>query len=98
MGSIDLNDSGTITMPDVLLFLKSITDDLSEDNIERMFDGLEHSKNKTKTVNFEEFKEVMTSLTENGWNRNNQEKEEMNDAGIKESCQTYKGQIWDRRR
>ena len=76
----------------------------------------------------------MTSLTENGWNRNNQEKEEMNDAeikalfdmidkdksgsltmrvnyqglffrtlvhnfaGSKESCQTYKGQIWDRRR
>ena len=54
--SIDLNDSGTITMPDVLLFLKSITDDLSEENIERMFDGLDHSKNKTKTVNFEEFK------------------------------------------
>ena len=38
----------------MVLFLKSITDDLSEENIEKIFDGLDETGDKS--IDFEEFK------------------------------------------
>ena len=43
-------------MPEVVLFLKSITDDISTDNIEKIFDGLDDSGDRS--IDFEEFKVV----------------------------------------
>ena len=52
--SIDCDGSGSLTLPEVVLFLKSITDDLSEENIEKIFDGLDETGDKS--IDFEEFK------------------------------------------
>ena len=41
-------------MPEVVLFLKSITDDISTENIEKIFDGLDDSGDRS--IDFEEFK------------------------------------------
>ena len=38
----------------MILFLKSLTDDLSEENIEKIFEGLDDSGDKS--IDFEEFK------------------------------------------
>ena len=52
--SIDCDGSGSLTLPEVVLFLKCITDDLSEENIEKIFDGLDETGDKS--IDFEEFK------------------------------------------
>ena len=52
--SIDHDGSGSLTLPEVILFLKSLTDDLSEENIEKIFNGLDETGDKT--IDFEEFK------------------------------------------
>ena len=52
--SIDSDGSGVLTMPEVVLFLKSITDDISTENIEKIFDGLDDSGDRS--IDFEEFK------------------------------------------
>ena len=44
-------------MPEVVLFLKSITDDISEENVEKIFDGLDDSGDQS--IDFEEFKVEM---------------------------------------
>jgi Ca2+-binding EF-hand superfamily protein len=41
--TIDFDGSGSLTLPEVVLFLKSITDDISEENIEKIFEGLDAS-------------------------------------------------------
>ena len=43
-------------MPEVVLFLKSITDDISEENIEKIFEGIDTSGDKV--VDLEEFKVI----------------------------------------
>ena len=54
--SIDSDGSGVLTMPEVVLFLKSITDDISTENIEKIFDGLDDSGDRS--IDFEEFKVI----------------------------------------
>ena len=52
-----MDGSGILTMPEVVLFLKSVTDDISDENIERMekiFMCLDDSGDKR--VDFQEFK------------------------------------------
>ena len=44
-------------MPEIVLFLKSITDDISEENVEKIFDGLDDSGDQS--IDFEEFKVKM---------------------------------------
>ena len=51
---IDTDKSGSLSMEEVLLYLKSITDDISEENIEKIFEGIDTSGDKV--VDFEEFK------------------------------------------
>ena len=51
--SIDRDSSGNLNLKEVLLFLKSITDDLSEDNIEKIFKKLD--SNADKNIDFDEF-------------------------------------------
>ena len=57
--SIDSDDSGSLSLPEVVLFLKSITDDISEENIEKIFESLDSSGDRV--VDFEEFKVLIIS-------------------------------------
>ena len=52
--TIDCDGSGILTLPEVVLFLKSITDDISEENIEKIFEGLDAYGDRV--VDFDEFK------------------------------------------
>merc|ERR1712002_1253445 len=54
-------------MEEVLLYLKSITDDMSEENLEKIFQGIDSSGDQV--VDFDEFKTVLGQLTEKGWNK-----------------------------
>ena len=56
--SIDSDGSGSLSLPELILHLKSITDDISEENIERIFEGIDASGDKV--VDFEEFKVIKT--------------------------------------
>ena len=51
---IDTDKSGSLSLEEVLLYLKSITDDISEENIEKIFEGIDTSGDKV--VDFDEFK------------------------------------------
>merc|ERR1711992_412981 len=64
---IDTDGSGSLSLEEVVLYLKSITDDISEDNIQKIFEGIDTSGDKA--VDFEEFKEVMGLLSQKGWNK-----------------------------
>ena len=63
---IDIDNSGSLSLEEVVLYLKSITDDISEDNIEKIFEGIDTSGDKV--VDLEEFK-VKSCITIN-MNRN----------------------------
>ena len=54
--TIDSDGSGSLSLPEVILQLKSITDGISEENIERIFEGIDASGDKV--VDFEEFKVI----------------------------------------
>ena len=51
---IDSDKSGNLSLEEVVLYLKSITDDISVENIEKIFEGLDDSGDKS--IDFEEFK------------------------------------------
>ena len=51
---IDTDGSKSLSLGEVILFLKSITNDISEENIEKIFDNLD--KSGDRSVDFEEFK------------------------------------------
>ena len=59
--SIDVDNDYSLSLSEVVTFLKSITDDLSTDNIERIFDSLDQSGDRS--VDFTEFKVNKTSYT-----------------------------------
>ena len=50
---IDTDGSNSLNLMEVVLFLKSITDDLSDENIETIFNRLDIDGNKD--IDFEEF-------------------------------------------
>ena len=52
--SIDIDSDGALCLSEVITFLKSITDDLSIDNIEKIFNSLD--KSGDRSVDFDEFK------------------------------------------
>ena len=52
--SIDVDNDHSLCLHEVVTFLKSITDDLSTDNIEKIFDSLDQSGDRS--VDFTEFK------------------------------------------
>jgi Ca2+-binding EF-hand superfamily protein len=58
--TIDSDGSGSLSLTELILHLKSITDDISEENIERIFEGIDASGDKV--VDFEEFKVIKTKL------------------------------------
>ena len=49
-----MDNDYSLSLSEVVTFLKSITDDLSTDNIERIFDSLDQSGDRS--VDFTEFK------------------------------------------
>ena len=51
---IDSDKSGSLSLEEVVLYLKSITDDVSEENIAKIFEGIDTSGDKM--VDFDEFK------------------------------------------
>ena len=51
---IDIDGSNNLSLKEVVLYFKSITDDLSDDNIKRIFDTFDI--NEDKTLDFDEFK------------------------------------------
>ena len=52
--SIDTDKSGSLSLNEVVTYLKSITDDISEENVKIIFEGLDTSGNQK--VDLEEFK------------------------------------------
>ena len=52
--SIDVDNDHSLSLAEVVTFLKSITDDLSTENIENIFDSLDQSGDRS--VDFTEFK------------------------------------------
>ena len=52
--TIDCDGSGSLSLSEVVLFLKSITDDISDENIGKIFEGLDASGDRV--VDFDEFK------------------------------------------
>ena len=52
--SIDVDNDHSLCLAEVVTFLKSITDDLSTENIENIFDSLDQSGDRS--VDFKEFK------------------------------------------
>ena len=52
--SIDIDQDESLCLSEVVTFLKSITDDLSTENIEKIFDSLDSSGDRS--VDFSEFK------------------------------------------
>ena len=58
--AIDKDKSNTLTLGEVILFLTSITDDLSEENIEKIFNDIDDSGDKI--IDFIEFKVDIYSL------------------------------------
>ena len=50
---IDRNHSGNLDLQETILFFKSITDDISDENIESIFNTLDTDGNKV--IDFEEF-------------------------------------------
>lgn len=51
---IDTDGSKSLSLGEIILFLKSITNDISEENIEKIFNNLD--KSGDRSVDFEEFK------------------------------------------
>lgn len=56
---IDADGSGSLSQEEVITYLKSITDDISEENVKTIFEGLDTSGDKK--VDLEEFR-VLTYL------------------------------------
>ena len=54
-----MDNDHSLCLSEVVTFLKSITDDLSTDNIEKIFDSLDQSGDRS--VDFKEFKVNQTS-------------------------------------
>ena len=51
---IDTDGIKSLSLGEIILFLKSITNDISEENIEKIFNNLD--KSGDRSVDFEEFK------------------------------------------
>ena len=54
---IDVDGSDTLSLKEVVLYLKSITDNLSEENIENIFSRVDAGQNKT--IDLIEFKVIL---------------------------------------
>ena len=52
--TIDCDGSGSLSLSEVVLFLKSITDDITDENIGKISEGLDASGDRV--VDFDEFK------------------------------------------
>merc|ERR1719410_1533754 len=63
--SIDVDNDKELSLSEVVTFLKSITDDLSTDNIVKIFNSLDRSGDRS--VDFKEFKGVMIEIQNAGW-------------------------------
>ena len=57
--SIDTDNDGSLCLSEVITFLKSITDDLSIENIEKIFNSLDRSGDRA--VDFPEFRVTIES-------------------------------------
>ena len=59
---IDKDNSGGLDLKEVLLFMKALTDDLSEENITAIFENLD--MDQSNTIDFEEFMVDTTMISD----------------------------------
>ena len=52
--TIDVDNNGSLSLKEIVLFLKSVLDDICDENIKNIFNSLDN--NEDKMVDFEEFK------------------------------------------
>ena len=52
--TIDVDDNGNLSLKEVVIFLKGVMDDISEENMRNIFQNLD--KNEDHMIDFEEFK------------------------------------------
>ena len=57
---IDIDGSDTLSLAEVVVYLKSITDNLSEENIENIFNKVDTDQNKT--IDLIEFKVILNCV------------------------------------
>ena len=59
---IDKDNSGCLDLKEVILFMKALTDDLSEENITAIFENLD--MDQSNTIDFEEFMVDTTMISD----------------------------------
>ena len=52
--TIDVDTNGSLSLKEIVVFLKSVLDDICDENIKNIFNSLDN--NEDKMVDFEEFK------------------------------------------
>ena len=52
--TIDVDNNGSLSLKEIVVFLKSVLDDICDENIKNIFNSLDN--NEDKMVDFEEFK------------------------------------------
>ena len=57
---IDIDESGTLDLKEVVIFFKSITDDIDMENIENIFQRLD--EDNSKDLDYHEFKEIFLNF------------------------------------
>ena len=62
---IDKDNSGCLNLKEVLLFMKALTDDLSEENITMIFENLD--MDSSDSIEFEEFMKMFDQISCAGW-------------------------------
>ena len=59
---IDKDNSGCLDLKEVVLFMKALTDDLSEENITAIFDNLD--TDQSDSIDFDEFMVATTMISD----------------------------------
>ena len=62
---IDKDNSGCLDLKEVILFMKALTDDLSEENITMIFDSLD--MDSSNSIDFDEFMKLFEQISFAGW-------------------------------
>ena len=62
---MDKDESGHLELPEVILFLKALCDNLSEENITKIFHNLD--EDKSESIDFQEFMKLFNEISVVGY-------------------------------